>query len=158
MPLCKHGGLSDEKGKGWEHPMYDEDYYKRKLKNAKAKNAVNNKCHDCHVRPGQLHKEGCDSPTCTICGMQLLQCGHWKTGNSVHTGIENQDILVLCEALGLFTKWVVDGEWPDSPGLERGHYERCGRDDPNATYDLNTGHEIRDIALDAVRRRRQPRR
>ena len=127
--------------------------YEDRLKKARAQKAVNKACHDCHVKPGQVHEEGCDSPTCTVCGIQLLQCGHWKTGNSVHNGIENQELKVLCEAMGLFNKWVVDGVWPDSPKLERGHYERCGRDDPEAAYDLNTGHEIKNIALEAVRER-----
>lgn len=33
-------------------------------------------CHDCGVREGQLHKEGCDDEVCPICYDQLLCCGH----------------------------------------------------------------------------------
>jgi hypothetical protein len=124
--------------------------YEAALNAAQALEAVPHDCHDCGATPGELHKIGCDSPHCTICGTQLLQCGHVK-GNSVHTGIESQEVMILCEAMSLFSKWVVDGEW--KPGLERGHWQACGRDDPAGSYDLNKGTEIYIHALLAVRRR-----
>lgn len=123
--------------------------YEEALNAAQALKPVPCDCHDCGARPGELHKENCDSPHCTICGTQLLQCGHEK-GNSVHTGIESQDLKILCESMSLFCKWVVDGEW--KPGLPRGHWQECGRDDPDASYDLNRGIEIHISSLRAVRK------
>lgn len=131
-----------------------ERMYMEAMKKARAMRAFNRRCHDCHVKPGQMHKEGCDSPKCTICGTQLLQCGHWKTGNSVHNGIENQELMIICESLGLFTKWVVDGftEY-EGTKLPQGHWEKVDRNDPKATYDLNKAVVIYHKSLRAVRER-----
>jgi hypothetical protein len=32
------------------------------------------RCHDCGVKPGQLHHPGCDWEECPRCGGQLLAC------------------------------------------------------------------------------------
>ena len=32
-------------------------------------------CHDCGAKPGQPHKDGCDTERCSVCGRQYIQCG-----------------------------------------------------------------------------------
>jgi len=96
-------------------------------------------CHDCGVKPGELHKEGCDSPHCTVCGIQLLQCGHYPEGNSIHSGVENQEIKLIAEVLGLYTKW----------GLHC--WTECSENDERARYDLNKASIIYYLALQKIR-------
>lgn len=35
---------------------------------------LDNSCHDCGAKPGQLHDLGCDTERCPLCGGQMLQC------------------------------------------------------------------------------------
>jgi len=46
------------------------------------------KCHDCNVKIGQPHKEGCDVARCPSCGHQRLSCDCKVKGESVYTGKE----------------------------------------------------------------------
>jgi len=39
------------------------------------------KCEDCGVELGKLHKPGCGWEICPICGKNPLSCGHLKTRN-----------------------------------------------------------------------------
>jgi len=129
----------------------DEENFRRETERAQKERPVRRNCHDCGAKPGEMHKPNCDSPRCNICGQQLMCCGH-KAGNSVHTGIEAQELKIICDAHNLFCKWVVDGKWPGSD-LDRGHWQKCARDDPDASYDLNRGLEIWLNSLNAVRGR-----
>lgn len=97
-------------------------------------------CHDCGAKPGELHKEGCDSPRCTICGIQLLQCEHYPEGNSVHTGIELQELKIIAEVLDLYCRY----------DAERGLVP-CSEQADGANYDLNKVGEIYQFALQTVR-------
>jgi len=108
-------------------------------------------CHDCGAKQGELHKAGCDAVICTICGEQLMCCGHFPKGNSINTGSMYFELAVVCEINGLFTKAVVDGEI--QPGLPRMHWEKCARDDPEATYDYNAASSLYARAVKVVRER-----
>ena len=100
-------------------------------------------CHDCGVKIGKLHKQGCDVARCTICGAQLLMCKHYPEGNSVWSGIMSLEYYILCEALDLpFVKWVEGKGWVETT-----------RDDPDGSYDANKGSVVYQKALREVRKR-----
>ena len=35
-------------------------------------------CHDCNAKPGEPHKDGCDTEVCSVCGGQRIQCEPWE--------------------------------------------------------------------------------
>jgi len=101
-------------------------------------------CPDCGVKIGEYHKIGCDIPTCTVCGIQRLQC-RCKGGNSKWTGELAPEETKICEELGLYCRTFVDGE----PVTEEDLYSNlkgehdidwfvpCKKDDYGAHPDLN---------------------
>lgn len=44
-------------------------------------------CHDCGVKPGQRHEEGCDCARCTSCGWQRLSCDCKDGEPDIWTGL-----------------------------------------------------------------------
>ena len=63
-------------------------------------------CHDCGVKEGQIHKEGCDMERCPICGSQLIGCGCLKDNyNKLPFRIPYLLAPVLCGLCG--------EQWPD---------------------------------------------
>ena len=119
------------------------EQYERALAQSNAMQPVMKPCHDCGVNPGELHKEGCDSASCTICGVQLLQCNHYPVGNSVHTGIESQELRILCEVMNLFSKFTKNG------------WEGTTRDDPEGHYGLNEATVLYQCAIRRLNKRMQ---
>ena len=104
-------------------------------------------CHDCGVKIGEYHKEWCDAPSCTICGIQLLQCNHWEKGNSKFTGEMYPEERKICRELGLYCRSFVNGK-PVKPGeidankLFDPNYKvdwfvPCNKDDYGAHPDIN---------------------
>ena len=69
-------------------------------------------CHDCGVKPGQIHLDGCDTERCSVCGTQLISCGCTKHDKA-------------------FARWT--GLWPGSAeaealGLDLNDFCRRGLD------------------------------
>ena len=108
-------------------------------------------CRDCGAKPGGLHALGCDVERCRLCDGQAISCDcvhsedpEWD-GESEATdamwGAYDAKVAELggrlawsgeypntaeCREYGLWCKWV------DGKGREK-----CGKDDPGATEDLN---------------------
>lgn len=70
------------------------------------------KCHDCGVEEGQIHKWGCDMERCPMCGGQLItcQCGPDFEEDRIPY-ILYPNVCAMCGELwpGMFT--VSDFEW-----------------------------------------------
>ena len=86
-------------------------------------------CPDCDVKPGSRHKLGCDVERCYVCGDQFIGC------NCDEAEIVHDDRLpwtgewpgvAECREYGLWAKLVVNRGWV-----------ACGKDDPEASPDLN---------------------
>jgi len=61
-------------------------------------------CHDCGVKEGEIHKEGCDMERCPRCQGQLISCGCYG---------ENEDPLYRIPYLLIPVKCGLCGEqWP----------------------------------------------
>lgn len=73
-------------------PIYGDklDYRQRTKQSTSVKHPIIfPNCHDCGARPGEPHKDGCDTEVCSVCGNQRLCCeckGHDK-GFARWTGI-----------------------------------------------------------------------
>lgn len=95
-------------------------------------------CHDCGVKPGEMHKKGCDVERCNLCGYQAISCDCTRTQTKVRK-------------YGGPILW--DGEWPgvlDCQNLnfyckrnpEGPGFVSCEKDDPEAMEDLNRLYEV----------------
>jgi len=106
---------------------------------------MSNKCHDCGVCIGELHKEGCDGVTCTVCGTQLLICGHYPEGNAKWTGEMYPEERKICEERNLWCRDFVDGKPVEEVDFEKllndeidvKWHVPCNKDDYGAHHDLN---------------------
>ena len=72
-------------------------------------------CGDCAVEPGQVHQAGCDVERCSVCGGQLLQCGHRGHDPQFARWTGIWPGLAEAEHLGIdmneFTRRVIFGEY-----------------------------------------------
>jgi hypothetical protein len=69
-------------------------------------------CHDCGAQPGEIHKDGCDTERCSVCGGQYFVCGcagHDK-GFARWTGFWPGSLEAL--ALGYLCYWEPDPRRP----------------------------------------------
>jgi len=86
-------------------------------------------CHDCGVKKGEFHHDGCDVERCPACGCQLLSC-------------ECSD-----EEISKYSRLPWTGEWPGiSECREFGWYAKlvegqgwvpCNKNDEGAKENLN---------------------
>lgn len=119
-------------------------------------------CHDCAVKPGELHKPGCDVERCPRCGYQMISCdcprdkrtNAWVEKNLMPwTGIWPGTEEAI--EFDLWSKWVSTEGFDENlkkVGLTEafkrlgnkpmGRWEVCTKDTPGATPDLNRLHEV----------------
>jgi hypothetical protein len=109
-------------------------------------------CHDCGVRPGELHKAGCDVEQCPECGGQAMQCLSEIECPHCHETHIHADCTEEPIAHSLIP-WI--GIWPGTLECrEFGWYSyfdpkngwvRCDKDHPKASEDLNRLHGFETI-------------
>jgi hypothetical protein len=114
-------------------------------------------CHDCDVKPGELHKPGCDVERCPWCGHQIISCycegvDSWVMKNRMPwTGVWPGE--EECIEFDLWCRWIPTPGFEENKakfGIEEafrrlgnrgiGHWEVCTKDTPGARPDLNRLH------------------
>jgi hypothetical protein len=95
------------------------------------------RCPDCGVSPGKLHRRGCDIEQCPYCGRQLISCGCTDRppldDRMAWAGLWPG--VVECRYLGWFARLVPGRGWvPCQPG-EKGATEDLGRLHLEAAWD-----------------------
>lgn len=86
---------------------------------------MNKYCHDCGVKVGEKHLEGCDAVLCHVCGDQLMCCEHYPEGNSIYTGTMYPELHEICIENNLYCKRKGRSWIP------------CNKDEEGATHDYN---------------------
>ena len=107
-------------------------------------------CHDCGVKVGEMHQCGCDAVICSVCGIQLLQCGHYPEGNSKWTGEMYPELRKICVDQELYCRDFVDGKPVEEVPFDIIMRDRsriqwhvpCKKEDFGAGPDLNKAGEI----------------
>lgn len=85
------------------------------------------RCPDCEVAIGQLHKRGCDVERCSYCGLQAIGCKHRVPDDDRLPWTGTMPGVDDCHRLGLFAKMVPGKGWTP-----------CDKDEKGAIEDLNS--------------------
>jgi hypothetical protein len=84
-------------------------------------------CPDCGVKPGELHRLGCDVERCPDCGGQYLMCiGHDEPEYPRIPWSGEWPGNAECREFGWWSRFVLEVGWI-----------RCADDEPGASEDLN---------------------
>jgi hypothetical protein len=89
------------------------------------------RCPECRVRPGQVHRAGCDIEQCPYCGGQLISCDCRRRPplddrmpwSGIWPGVAE------CQEFGWYARLVPGAGWVS-----------CDPGEPGATEDLNRLH------------------
>ena len=70
-------------------------------------------CHDCAVKPGEEHIDGCDTARCSICKGQLLSCDCEDGESDIWTGMwpgikECYEQKLICWDDSIAQQWCFD--------------------------------------------------
>jgi len=84
-----------------------------------------NLCHDCGVKPGELHVKGCDVERCPDCGGQYISCGCEDSSTKRLPWTGEWPGVKECREFGWYARMTSDG------------WVRCEKTDPGASEDLN---------------------